>query len=126
MKNAILIFLFGGIGSVFRYGLGYIVNLKFSFMNLPLGTIVVNIIGCFVIGLLVEMFKIKNQFNSDLELILTVGLLGGFTTFSALELQRFEMIEDKMLLNALLNIVISIILGIFAVWLGKLLAKFVF
>jgi CrcB protein len=109
-----------GIGSFFggilRYLCSGAVQARF-FSSFPYGTLVVNILGCFAIGM---VFALSNRGNLSPEwrLFLATGVLGGFTTYSAFSNETFGMIRDGQFLPALLYVGASIFLGLFATFLG--------
>lgn len=116
---------FIGIGSfcggVFRFLLTrFIHNATHS---LPMGTFVVNILGCLLIGLLYGIFERGNLLNNELRLFLTVGLCGGFTTFSTFLNENFMLFREGQFLYFILYTTLSIIVGLFAVYLGHLIIK---
>ncbi len=118
------VFLGGGLGSVSRYALGKVVNEAWP--NLfPLGTLAVNALGCLVIGFLYALFD-KQLAPSGMRLFLMTGFLGGFTTFSTFGLESVTLARSGDMPIALLNILISIILGLGLVILGMLAAGLLF
>jgi CrcB protein len=122
MKNLLLIFVGGGIGSVLRYALSRFIN-HLSASAFPYGTFLVNIIGCFLIGFF--MFYTDKPDNSEMQmrLFLTTGLCGGFTTFSTFSLENTQLISDHRIFIFLAYTVGSIALGIIATYGGLLLAR---
>ncbi|MEO7801210.1 MAG: fluoride efflux transporter CrcB [Ginsengibacter sp.] len=106
----------GAIGSMLRYSVA-LTSLSKSF---PTGTLVINIIGSFVIGILAAMF-LKNAINATLWRLLAVGICGGFTTFSAFSLEAFNMLQHQFYTNFLLYIVASIAAGLLSVAAGFML-----
>lgn len=117
--NLLLIALGGALGAVSRYGLAsWIVSLS-PLQRFPLGTIVVNVIGCFAMGL-VASSTVKGGMwdNEQLRLFLMPGLLGGFTTFSAFGLETFALARAGQPLLAGCNVAASVIGSICALWLG--------
>lgn len=123
MQNILAVFIGGGIGAVLRYitGLLFVVNFK---INIPFATFAVNIAGCFILGLLYVIFIEKAEINTALKLALTVGFCGGLTTFSTFSLEIFEMIKTANFIFAFLYVILSLFLGLIAVWLGVTCAKF--
>ena len=89
----------------------------------PLGTLAVNVTGCFLIGLLMTAFTERFQIDANWRLLLVVGFLGGYTTFSSLEWETYSSIRESGLWTGMLNAVLSIMLGYVAVWLGSALAR---
>src|SRR5579884_2974367 len=88
----------------------------------PLGTFVINISGSFLIGLLMTMLTERLQPHPYWRLLLVVGFLGGYTTFSSFEYETLQAARDGSKWLALLNVVGSVVVGYVAVWLGMLLA----
>lgn len=117
---------FGGFcGSVCRYlasGLAYRIAGSSSF---PYGTFAVNIIGCFLIGLLNGIAEDRFLVPPQLRLFTFVGFLGGFTTFSTFEYEMFTFAQEGDVLTSLLSLILHIIVGFGAVWLGHIVSRFV-
>ena len=106
----------GGTGAILRY---FIANVGQSWTpsNFPLGTLLVNIIGCALIGLVTALLiGPLSQHREFLRLVLIVGLLGGFTTFSTFALDSFELFEDGRIRQAVMYIVLSNVFGLVAAW----------
>jgi CrcB protein len=122
MMNAIFVGLGGAIGAMMRYGTGVGAS-KWLGINFPYGTLAVNIAGCFIMGLLVGLFSIKDPVNPALKLFLTTGVLGGFTTFSAFSLETVMLYDRKPML-AVSYVALSVIVSVAACALGlKLYAR---
>ena len=118
------IMLGGGLGSVFRYLLSIFIY-NFSNKVFPLGTLIVNMLGCFVIGFLFSLFE-KFTISPNIRLFIFIGLLGGFTTFSSFGLETFNLIRQSELKYAGLNLLLSNFLGLFFVFLGYAVIKLLF
>ena len=122
MVKVALIFVGGGFGSVCRYALAgwgqRLVNGSF-----PLGTLVVNVLGCFLIGLLNYAFSGPYLIRAEYRVALTVGVLGGFTTFSTFGWETFSLANDGQGLRAVMNLLLSVALGFSAVLIGYRLAE---
>ena len=119
MINILLVGFGGFIGSVLRYlASGYVQQATKS-IDFPYGTLAVNVIGCFVIGFLSQLAENRGAFTSEARLFVFVGILGGFTTFSSFGNETFNLARDSQTMNALANIGANVILGLFAVWLGR-------
>ncbi len=122
MKGILLVALGGAIGSVARFKLsGWVLHQTVDW-RFPAGTFVVNVLGCLVAGLLAGLAEKHDFFTADARLLLFTGLLGGFTTFSAFGLETMYLIRRGDVLVAGSNIVLSVILGLLALWLGLGLA----
>lgn len=123
MLNILAIFLGGGIGALTRYSTGILCSNLLK-TNLPAATFLVNIAGCFIIGILYVLFIEKTQIHPAVKTALTIGFCGSLTTFSTFSLEIFEMIQNSQFFNAVIYITMSVILGIAAVFLGGYCAKF--
>ena len=113
----ILIALGGGLGAVARYGLAGWISSKSS-GAFPLGTLCVNVLGCFLIGFGTHALTSHFEVREELRLALLVGLLGGFTTFSTYAWETFARFEEGDRTVALLYLVASNALGLGAAWAG--------
>ena len=121
MQKVIFIGLAGLLGTVGRYGVGELVARRFG-NSFPVGTLVVNILGCFLAGSLFYLLE-RDAVSDTLRAIVMIGFLGGFTTFSAYGLQTFNLIRGGDIGLALLNVVGSNVAGLLMVWAGYSLAK---
>ena len=118
MLNTLLIFLGAGFGGVSRY---WISNITYGFLGrqFPYGTLIVNVSGCFLMGLLfVLILERLDVVGPQLRSLLLIGFLGGYTTFSSFSIETLNLFESGAYLSASLNILLSIILCIAATWLG--------
>ena len=122
MHRWFLIGLGGLIGTLLRYGIGNLISQRYGETFL-LGTMVVNAAGCFLAGLLYYFLSESIPTNPTTRAVVFVGLLGGFTTFSAFGLQTFTLIKDGEMFLALVNVLASNIVCLCLVWLGYSLAK---
>jgi len=119
MTNLLLVGVGGFIGSVMRYlASGYVQQISKS-IDFPFGTLAVNVIGCFIIGFLAQLAEGRGVFTSESRLFVFTGFLGGFTTFSSFGNETLNLVRDSQMLNALANVGANVILGLFAVWLGR-------
>ena len=127
MNRYLLVMLGAALGGLARYVVGNAVIQRFTARFpenvFPLGTLIVNITGCFAIGVLMTVFVDRGDPNPNLRLLLVTGLLGGYTTFSAFGWESFEALEKEEIWIGLANIVLSIVLGYLAVWCGSLVAR---
>ena len=120
MINILYVGLGGFIGANLRYILGLIINKYYHEM---IGTLLVNIIGSFLIGLLYGYINEKNIIMNEMKLFLPVGLLGSFTTFSTFSYASIMLIQDGNYLRAITNIVLSLTLCLIFAYLGLISNK---
>ncbi len=122
MKELAVVFLGGGVGSALRYWLSGSVYrlLKPSF---PYGTLVVNIGGCFLIGFLMAVFEERFVVQPLLRLFLTIGILGGFTTFSTFSFETVELLREGSMVSGLMNVLLSLGGCLTATLLGNILGR---
>jgi CrcB protein len=123
----LIIFLAGGLGSVCRYGLsswGLPYFTQLTGMSFPWGTLLVNVLGCFAIGVIGALMK-RFSIEEWLRLTMVVGFLGGFTTFSSFILEGAVLLElqQNSILKALAYITGSVILGLLMFWAGEWMAN---
>jgi fluoride exporter len=111
LNNILLVGLGGGIGSILRYICQRYLNLEF-----PFGTLAVNIIGCFLIGIFWAL-SIKGWDDSK-RLLLMTGFCGGFTTFSAFTHESVQMLMDNRWLTFIFYITVSVVAGLLASFAG--------
>jgi len=127
MNRYLMVMLGAALGGLARYVVGSAVVQRFTARFpenvFPMGTLVVNITGCFAIGVVMTLFVDRGDPNPNLRLLLVTGVLGGYTTFSAFGWESFEAIEKEQIWIGLANIVLSVVLGYLAVWCGSLVAK---
>jgi CrcB protein len=118
VKGVFLVALGGAIGSVARFKLsGYVLHHTIDW-RFPAGTFAVNVIGCLVAGLLAGLAEKHDFMSPETRLLLFTGILGGFTTFSAFGLETMFLLRRGEVLVAGANIVLSVVLGLLALWLG--------
>lgn len=117
IKNILLIGTGGFIGSVARYYVSKL-NLHVDLFSIPLGTLLVNVLGSFIIGFLVGISEKSTLLTTELRLLLMVGLCGGFTTFSTFTSENLALMHSGQVLSLLLYTALSILLGFVAVYLG--------
>ncbi|QUN12214.1 fluoride efflux transporter CrcB [Clostridium sp. C1] len=116
MDKFLWVGLGGAIGSIFRYTLS-LLPIKSSF---PILTLITNLLGAFIIGVVVGLFE-KQYLSSQIHLFLKTGLCGGFTTFSTFSLETLTLLENGMIFMAIVYVFISIAGCIVGVYLGKMI-----
>ena len=120
--NIICVGCGGFLGAIYRYIISIYTSKQFLF-KIPLGTLIVNVLGGFLIGLIMEL-TIKNNFISpQLKLFLTTGIMGGLTTFSTFSYETIVLIKEGNILLAILNILLNLILSLLGVVLGNIVIK---
>lgn len=117
MFKITLIFVGSGLGGVARYTLAGFVQ-RLGNGRFPIGTLAVNVLGCLLIGFLTSAFLGRILIREEYRIALTVGILGGFTTFSTFGMETFALLNDGQFTRAAANIVLSVGAGLGAVWFG--------
>ena len=115
---------FGGfIGAVLRYLVSGWVQARTGSIVFPYGTMAVNFLGCFIIGLLTFLVETRSFFSVETRAFALIGLLGSFTTFSTFGNETLGLIRAGLMDMATLNAGLQVILGLFMVWLGRAFAS---
>lgn len=122
MKLYLIVTLGSGIGGLLRYVVSDVVY-KYSPSLFPYGTLTVNIIGSFIIGLVIFYLDSLKLISSEMRLFLTVGLCGGLTTFSTFSYETVKLIQDSQHLIAGANILLNVFVTILAVLLAAFISK---
>lgn len=122
MLNYFYVIAGAAIGGLLRYVVADVVqrNAKIIF---PFGTLTVNILGSFLLGFIIFFLGEREIISPELRLFLTVGICGGFTTFSTFSYETLVLIQEAQFLYATMNILLNIILSLFAIYLAYLLSK---
>jgi CrcB protein len=110
-----------GLGGLARYVAGSWIMLKYG-GRFPLGTLVINVSGSFLIGVLMTLLTDRLNPHPNWRLFLVVGVLGGYTTFSSFEYEIYQSVRDGARWMGMLYLTGSVVLGYLGVWLGALLA----
>ena len=109
---------FGGfIGAIGRYLLSGIVQKQLG-SGFPYGTLAVNVVGCFLLGVVMHLVQNEGMFTPNVRLFITIGILGAFTTYSTFGYETLALISAREIWPGLLNILGNVVLGLLAVWLG--------
>ena len=121
MQDLLMIGLGGFTGAILRYALNGLVQTSTQNSSFPLGTLVINLLGCIVMGALSQLVESFGLFNANTRSFVFIGLLGAFTTFSTFGNESVNLLREGNHLLSFLNIGLHIFLGIGAIWLGRLL-----
>lgn len=122
LRNIFLVLTGSALGGVIRFILSAYLQNRVS-SKFPLGTFSVNVIGCFIIGVIFALIAKSSSGNNDIRLLLATGFCGGFTTFSAFAIENLDMIKNGNYTTALIYIILSIVLGITATLIGTIMFK---
>jgi CrcB protein len=122
----VVVILGGGIGSALRFGISNFIAGRYG-DTFPLGTLIVNITGCFLIGLIAAISGPDGRvlIGSHARQFLMIGIMGGYTTFSSFSLQTLSLAQDGEWLPAGLNVLLSVALCLIGVWLGTVSAQLI-
>lgn len=121
MNQLLLIGLGGALGAISRYGLSSLVY-GITGRGFPWGTLVVNILGSFFMGLL-SVWLIERIASTELRALLIVGFLGALTTFSTFSIETLALLEEGALTRAFANVLTSVIVCVAAAWAGVFIAR---
>ena len=121
MNKYIFVMLGGAFGAVSRFVVGTFI-LRFYSSLFPLGTFLINVTGSFLIGIFMTLFLNRPTISANWRLFVVTGILGGYTTFSTFEWETFTAFRGGAAAVALLNILLSVILGFGGVWIGVALS----
>ena len=122
MSRYLLVLVGGGVGALSRYVAASAIMTRFG-GKFPLGTLVINVTGSFLIGFGMTMLTERFKLDPGWRLLLIVGFLGGYTTFSSFEWETYMAVRDGSFWTGILNVGSSVVLGYTAVWLGAMLAE---
>lgn len=122
IQHVIMVALGGGIGSVTRYLVSLWAVERWG-SEFPFGTLLVNIAGCFIIGAFMVCVTERIIANPYWRLLTVTGFLGGLTTFSSFSYETLKLLEDGQLQWAVYNVLINVVCGLAATWLGIIAAR---
>jgi CrcB protein len=120
LQQYLVIALGGALGSMLRFAIGGVIDASVQKTLFPWGTIVVNITGCFIIGFIATLSAPEGRvlLSPLMRAFITIGILGGYTTFSSFTLQTLTLAQDKQWAGAAANVLLSVVLCLVGVWLG--------
>jgi CrcB protein len=124
VKNYVLVLIGGGIGACARYWASNVVY-RWLPSDFPYGNLVVNISACFLIGFLMTGLNERFAVNPSLRVFLTIGLLGGYSTFSSFSYETLTLIKDGETLRALVNVGASVGVGLLSTAFGAVTGKLI-
>jgi len=122
MKLYLLVALFGAAGSVLRYSL-YLITPRFFYLNFPISTVLVNLLGSFFIGACISMFD-KSIITENTRIYIAIGLLGGFTTFSTFSMDLFNLLNKSLYIEMISYLVLSVFGGLLLFLAGYKIVSF--
>jgi CrcB protein len=128
LMNYLVIGLGGALGSMLRFGIGSFIDSSMSKGTGPIfpwGTIIVNITGCFIIGFIFTITTAEGRWMVSplTRNFITIGILGGYTTFSSFSWQTLSLAQSGQWGSAAANVLLSVVLCLIGVWLGAVLAN---
>ncbi len=123
LRTVIIVGAGGFVGTVGRYLATGWAQQASPFSTFPVGTMTVNLLGCFLIGLIGAGIEQRQLFGHDARLFLLIGVLGGFTTFSSFAFETLSMAREAAFLRAVINIAAQVILGLASAWLGFVMVR---
>ena len=113
----------GFLGSVGRFFLSGLVHRIIPHLSFPLGTLTVNVVGCFLVGLLYGLADTRQLLGDEVRLFLVIGVFGGFTTFSTFSYETLTLLQDAEFTWAVLSVLMHLIAGLAAVWIGDSIGR---
>lgn len=117
MRSVLMVFIGGGLGSVVRYSLGKWIS-SLHTHHFPYGTLVANVLACFILGLVIGLADHRQLFSPNARLFWTVGFCGGFSTFSTFSHETLYLFQGGFTLSSIIYVIFSLIFCVAAVYLG--------
>jgi len=124
MLKVMMVAVGGSIGATTRYLVSTWAADKFG-TNFPYGTLIVNVVGCFIIGAFMTLATERMIVSPYWRLLITVGFVGGLTTFSSYSYETLKLLQEADIMMAMSNLLANLILGFFATWLGMSAARLI-
>lgn len=124
MLKIMMVAVGGSIGATTRYLVSTWAADKFG-TNFPYGTLIVNVVGCFIIGAFMTLATERMIVSPYWRLLITVGFVGGLTTFSSYSYETLKLLQEADIMMAMSNLLANLILGFFGTWLGISAARFI-
>ena len=121
MLKYLMVGIGGFLGAIARYLLGNYIGSRFG-VRFPYGTFVINMSGCFFIGLVMVLLA-RTTASPYWRYLIPIGFIGAFTTFSTFEYETLRAVQDGQAITGLLNVALSVIVGFIAVWAGAALGR---
>lgn len=118
LSYAALVGAGGFLGSIARYGLTLVVQRQFPASIFPWGTLAVNLLGCFLIGVTAGLVQEKQVFTPETSVFVLIGILGGFTTYSTFGYETFALLREAEFMRASATVLVHVFAGLALVWLG--------
>lgn len=122
IKEAFIIGAGGAVGSVLRYYSGQFISKNYP-SQIPLGTLIVNLLGCLLIGILLGYFAKNQGLSNEWKLLLVTGFCGGYTTFSTFAAENITLIQNQQVSQTILYIGLSVVFGLAAVYFGIMISR---
>jgi CrcB protein len=124
MINYLVVSAGAAVGGVLRYGISSFIQKHISVI-FPYGTLVVNIVGSFILGFIMFYLNEKELIGNELRLFLTIGFCGGFTTFSTFSYETLSLFLETEYLLAIYNVLLNVVLCLIGIYLAYLLSKLI-
>ena len=124
MINYLVVSAGAAVGGVLRYGISSFIQKHISVI-FPYGTLVVNIVGSFILGFIMFYLNEKELLGNELRLFLTIGFCGGFTTFSTFSYETLSLFLETEYLLAIYNVLLNVVLCLIGIYLAYLLSKLI-
>lgn len=121
MLKYVMIGVGGCAGAIARYALGVYIGSRLG-IRFPYGTFVINVSGCFIVGFSLALLA-RTTASEYWRYLIPIGFIGAYTTFSTFEYETLRAIQDGQPMSGLLNVVVSVVIGFIAVWLGSTLGR---